>query len=274
MKKILIFADTYTPGFMGGGPVVSISNLVDLIENEFEILVCTRNHDFGKKMAYNGIENDVFTNVKQHQVIYLSSYNALSFVRVVRDFQPDFVYLNSFFSNTTRLVLCLNFLFWRKPLLLAPRGELLKNSLGIKQRKKSLYLCLFKVLGLYKKLIFHSTDIIETRSLEKIFSIDESKIIEIPNVPKRFRATAIKKESSELRVVFISRICIKKNLHFALKTLANTTQAITFDIYGPLEDHTYWTKCQLIMKNLPKNVTVKYKGVLEGYDVFDTLRQY
>ncbi|MFL2495293.1 MAG: glycosyltransferase family 4 protein [Porticoccaceae bacterium] len=274
MKKILIFADTYTPGFMGGGPVVSISNLVDLIEDEFEILVCTRNHDFGQKTAYSGIENDVFTNVKHHQVIYLSTYNALSFVRVVRAFQPDFVYLNSFFSNTTQNVLWLNFLFWRKPLLVAPRGELLKNSLGIKRRKKSLYLCFFKILGLYKNLIFHSTDSIETRSLGEIFSIDKSEIIEIPNVPKRFQADAIRKDSNELRVVFISRICTKKNLHFALKTLANTTQAITFDIYGPLEDLTYWSKCQHIMKNLPKNVTVRYKGVLKGHDVFNTLRQY
>lgn len=274
MKKILIFADTFTPGFMGGGPVVSISNLVDLVENEFEILVCTRNHDFGQKTAYKNIENNTFKKIKQHQVIYLSSYNAPSFMKIVKSFQPDFIYLNSFFSSTTRTVLWLNFLFWRMPLLVAPRGELLKNSLNIKKSKKSLYLYFFKVLRLYKKLIFHSTDSIETRSIEKIFSIDKSKIIQIPNIPKRFHTNAIKKESNELRVVFISRICKKKNLHFALKTLSNITQAITFDIYGPLEDHDYWEKCQLIIKNLPKNVTVEYKGALKGHDVFDTLRQY
>lgn len=111
MKKILIFADTFTPGFMGGGPVVSISNLVDLVENEFEILVCTRNHDFGQKTAYKNIENNTFKKIKQHQVIYLSSYNAPSFMKIVKSFQPDFVYLNSFFSSTTRTVLWLNFLF-------------------------------------------------------------------------------------------------------------------------------------------------------------------
>ena len=140
MKKILIFADAYIPGFKGGGPVVSISNLVALIEDEYEILVCTRNHDFGEKTPYDNIVSDSVTHVNKHKVLYLSSYGGLAFGRAIRSFKPDFIYLNSFFSRTSRIVLFLNIFLWRKPLLVAPRGELLHNSLGIKKRKKNLYL--------------------------------------------------------------------------------------------------------------------------------------
>tara|TARA_B100000780_G_scaffold273911_1_gene238144 strand:- start:7152 stop:8279 length:1128 start_codon:yes stop_codon:yes gene_type:complete len=274
MKKILIFADAYIPGFKGGGPVVSISNLVALIEDEYEILVCTRNHDFGEKTPYENIVSDAVTHVNKHKVLYLSSYGGLAFWRAMRSFKPDFIYLNSFFSRTTRIVLFLNIFLWRKPLLVSPRGELLHNSLGIKKRKKNLYLSLFKTAQLHKNLIFHSTDSIETGSLANIFSIDKSEIREIPNVSRRYVSTAITKEKSELKVVFISRICTKKNLHFALNVLGNTTQIITFDIYGPLEDQNYWTKCREIIKNLPSNITVNYNGSLQGNNVTETMRQY
>ena len=274
MKKILIFAEAYVPGFKGGGPVVSISNLVALIEDEYEILVCTRNHDFGEKTPYKNIVSDSVTHVNKHKILYLSSYGGLAFGRAMRSFKPDFIYLNSFFSRTTRIVLFLNIFLWRKPLLVAPRGELLHNSLGIKKRKKNLYLSLFKAMRLHKNLIFHSTDSIETGSLADIFSIDKSEISEIPNVSRRYASTGITKGKSELRVVFISRICPKKNLHFALNILSNTTQIITFDIYGPLEDQNYWKKCREIIKNLPPNITVNYNGSLEGNNVVETMKQY
>ena len=274
MRKILIFAEVYVPGFKGGGPVVSISNLVDLIEEEYEILVCTRNHDFGEKTPYENIVSDSVTHVNKHKILYLSSYGVLAFWRAMRDFNPDFIYLNSFFSRTTRIILSLNFFLWRKPLVVSPRGELLNNSLGIKKWKKSLYLFLFKAAGLDKNFIFHSTDLIETRSLAKIFSIDKSEISEIPNVSKRYTSTPIIKEKGELRVIFVSRICAKKNLHFALNILRDTTQTITFDIYGPLEDKVYWGKCKKIIKNLPANITVNYNGSLEGNNVVETMRRY
>jgi len=274
MKKILIFAETYVPGFKGGGPVVSISNLVDLVESEFEILVCTRNHDLGETTSYRDIKSDVIIHIKQHKVLYLSNYGVLGFVKAINDFQPDFVYLNSFFSRTTQVVLLLNILFWRKPLLVSPRGELLKNSLGIKKYKKNVYLCLFKSLRLDKKFIFHSTDSIESKSLTKIFNIHKSQITQVPNVAKLYPATALNKEKSELRVIFVSRICTKKNLHFALNILINNTQTITFDIYGPIEDKAYWERCKEIIKILPTNVSVNYNGSLEGNKVAETMRQY
>ena len=48
MKKILLFVDYFIPGFKAGGPVSSIVNLVKLLNNDFEIVITARNHDFGE----------------------------------------------------------------------------------------------------------------------------------------------------------------------------------------------------------------------------------
>ena len=64
MNKILIFADSYIPGFRGGGPIKSSSNLVNLLDDKFEILVCTKNHDSGIRTPYLNILSDQVLNNK------------------------------------------------------------------------------------------------------------------------------------------------------------------------------------------------------------------
>jgi len=43
MKKIIIFADSFLPGFKGGGPATSTANLVNLLNISFDIFTCNRN---------------------------------------------------------------------------------------------------------------------------------------------------------------------------------------------------------------------------------------
>ena len=59
-----------------------------------------------------------------------------------------------------------------------------------------------------------------------------------------------------------------------LKDLAGE---ISFDIYGPIEDTSYWEECQTMISALPPNVCVAYHGPLEhekirqvfaGHDLF------
>ena len=47
-----------------------------------------------------------------------------------------------------------------------------------------------------------------------------------------------------------------------------------FDVYGTLEDRTYWVLCDGIMKQLPVNIVVNYRGVVRPDDVISTLSQY
>ena len=55
-KKCLIFLRYYLPGFQSGGPVRSVSNLVDVIGDRFDFYIVTSNRDFLKEEPYDCVE--------------------------------------------------------------------------------------------------------------------------------------------------------------------------------------------------------------------------
>ena len=270
--KILIFTDSFLPGFKGGGPITSISNLVNLLSKYFDILICTRNHDFGESNPYQNIVYDQITNYKEYNVIYLSKMDKSNISRVINEFNPDLLYLNSFFSKTTLIVMLLNKFNFRKKIIVAPRGELQVNALNIKKTKKSIYLFLYKLFGFYKNIFFHSTDIIETNSIKELFYTND--ITELQNSVKINKFDPLIKNKNELKMIFVSRVSRKKNLHFALNILKEIKYNISLDIYGPKEDIEYWNECENIIKTLPNNIKVTYKGSLAQNQIVEKMREY
>jgi hypothetical protein len=54
-------------------------------------------------------------------------------------------------------------------------------------------------------------------------------------------------------------------LNFAIDILKEIKNVqITCDVFGPIEDEAYWSTCKENEKGLSKNVSFKYKGVLEA----------
>lgn len=272
MKKILIFTNSFLPGFKGGGPITSISNLVSLLNYNFDILICTRDRDFGDTKPYADIEQNTITKYKEYTVIYLSEINKKNISKVIVEFNPDLLYLNSFFSKTTQIVMFLNQFTFKKKLIVAPRGELQENALNIKKTKKSIYLFIYKLLSFYENIHFHSTDTIETKSIENMFNIDA--ITQLQNDVKIHKFEPLVKNKNELKIIFVSRVSRKKNLHYALTLLKNIKYNIVFDIYGPKEDISYWNECQEIITTLPTNINVSYKGSLAQNEIVDKMREY
>lgn len=260
------------PGYQGGGPVTSIANLVRLIDDNFSITIVTSNCDFGNTKPYDNVEIDKITKYDEFNVIYLSKINNKSIMKVIREIDPDIIYLNSFFSKTTQLVMFLNKKYFNKKIIVAPRGELQDNALKIKKFKKRIYLFLYKLFSLFKNIHFHSTDQIETIQLKKLFSV--ANIIEVQNAVALKRCQPLQKKENELKLIFVSRIAVKKNLDFALNMLSKVKVNVLFDIYGPKEDQSYWKKCENIIKSLPQNLKVRYKGSLKQNETVDTMRQY
>ena len=76
MQKILIFTDGFLPKFKGGGPITSISNLVNLLNKNFNILICTRNHDFGESELYKDIVYDKITRYQEYNVVIGDNFHS------------------------------------------------------------------------------------------------------------------------------------------------------------------------------------------------------
>lgn len=199
------------------------------------------------------------------------------------------------------------------PIIVAPRGEFSPGALRIKTLKKKLYIWLSKMLNIYSKVVWQASTEYEAKDIEKIFpqkGIFRKSIVRISKdlsdnmlnvsadilvshgIPSRSNNISIaaalpmveesiwmqeSKKAGNLRIVFLSRISAMKNLDYALDVVRNLKGDIIFDIYGPVDEQNeaaYWARCKSLMKEMPRNIEVRYKGTVNPNDVCKVFNQY
>ncbi len=82
------------------------------------------------------------------------------------------------------------------------------------------------------------------------------------SAPLPLQLKTIDKVPGKLRAVYISRIIPKKNILFfllLLKKLPSDIQ-LQFDIYGEVEDQSYWDDAKQIIDSLPGNISTGVYG--------------
>lgn len=281
--KILIFAPYFLPGVKGGGPIVSTKNIIDHLKPFFDFYVITSDRDLGDTEPYPDIIKNkwIFKETGLH--IWYSNENDLSFrseKQIINELDPDYIYINSFFSYKFSILPVLLRKLRQikvKEIVLAPRGEFSPGAFKLKERKKKLFVSLSRFVGLHSSIKWHATSFSEKELIEGLFSKNSSIKI-ANNLTKNYEdlefTKTIEKKSGNARFIFISRIHPKKNLLEAINMLEDIKGNVVYDIYGPIEDKKYWIKCEDKIKTLPKNITIRYKGILSHLDIHKTLLQY
>ncbi|MDQ0857147.1 glycosyltransferase family 4 protein [Bacillus sp. V2I10] len=272
-KTVLIFTPYYIPGFKGGGPIRSISNLVDALGNDFNFKIVTYDRDFGDQNSYKGIKQNAWNTIGQAEVFYVN-HNWISFNNLknfLNTIKYDLIYLNSFFSfkfSIMQMLLRKLNLIPQKPIVLAPRGEFSPGALKIKEKKKTLFIYLTKLIKLHSNVQWHGTSLEEKEHIIQNFG-DDLDIHVASNLPSSINHNlkSRKKVKGSLKLVFLSRISPKKNLDGALKSLKQVSIPMVFNIYGPIEDSSYWDECKKIIETLPSNILVKYEGEIDNNKV-------
>lgn len=273
MRKILFFTDYFFPGTRAGGPVTSLSNLFGALKSNFDITIATRNKDILSEEPYENVLHDQLTLFGPYPIIYLTRTNADAILNAIDIVQPDALYLNSFFSVFTRIVLMLRFSGRIKcRIVLAPRGEFQVNALAMKRYRKLAHIAFMRLCGVSKRVTFHATDQIEAERIKLFFS--NANIVTLPNLPRVIHAEPRQKDKSQLKLVFVGRIRNNKNLLYAIKILSKCTVDVILDIYGPVEDKKYWRECEALIAKLDPQIEVRYKGLLSHEIVPATLTQY
>ncbi|MEX0597100.1 MAG: glycosyltransferase [Candidatus Paceibacterota bacterium] len=283
-KTILIFNNYYLPGYKAGGPIRSISNLVEWLGDKFNFKIITTDRDSFEEESYDGIKVNDWNRVGNADVYYLKKED-LSFghlYKVLKETEYDAVYLNSFFNLWFSIIplFILKYLirFAPQKILLVPRGELSDGALDQKTFKKKLFLKVIRLFRLHNTIMWQATNNEEQKEIQHYFDASDNQIQIASNLPKKvepYEFKEIDKEVGELRIVFLSRISPKKNLDYALETLSKiTNEKIVFDIYGSISNQSYWDKCQSIIDQLPDDICIRYKGSIENKFVVKTLDQY
>jgi glycosyltransferase involved in cell wall biosynthesis len=190
--------------------------------------------------------------------------------------QPEFIYLNSMYSYRFSVIPLL--FSWRNKIsakiILAPRGMLMEGAMQFKSAKKKLFIRMINFMGVPRKIRFHATDEQEQQDILRHFP-KAAQIMDIPNftAPLPMQLQKIEKVPGILRVVYISRIIPKKNIIFFLQLLSKLPADIRlrFDVYGGVEDVSYWEQASKIIASLPANISVEEHGALPHGKVTETL---
>lgn len=126
--KLLIVSPSFYPALYYGGPIYSSYNLaLKLAGNNINIFVATTNSN-GKRQL--DVKTNKFIKLKANLLVKyykcknnmgLSIYMLSGLRNDIR--QADIIYVISIFSPTTLITLMWNIIF-RKPIIIAPRGQL------------------------------------------------------------------------------------------------------------------------------------------------------
>ncbi len=278
-RDVLVFIHHYLPGFEAGGALRSLANMVDLLGDEFNFHIVTSNHDLLERTPYPGVECDCWVSVGKARVWYLSGRltGVWTLLKDLRQLGEVPVYLNSLFDprfSLLPLVLTKLGLFGG-PVIVGPRGELSTGALQLKYAKKRTFLSLVRALGLYRKVHWHASTVIEKADIARIFFAGVTPVRVHVACDLVMSVTPHLASSSRDRdLVFLSRISRKKNLDYALRVLAQCHESLTFHIYGTTEDEAYWVECQALISGLPEHVKVVFHGAVQPAQVPNILASH
>ncbi|MEI6500977.1 MAG: glycosyl transferase family 1, partial [Armatimonadota bacterium] len=211
---VLIFTGGYLPGFKGGGPIRSIAGLVSHLSDEFCFTIITADRDLGDAAPYDGVPTDRWVGVAEAEVRYLppdrTSLSAL--VSLLRETPHEALYLNSLFSPafTLRPLLLRRLgLVPRRPVILAPRGELGAGALAAKGLKKRLFLTLAKLGGLYRHVLWQASSGYEQAEIVRCFPLAQVVVARNLASPSSSAPTERHKQAGALSLVYLARIVEK-----------------------------------------------------------------
>jgi glycosyltransferase involved in cell wall biosynthesis len=280
--KVLIICNYYLPGYKAGGGLRTIVHMVERFGNEFDFRIITFNHD-GDKIPFSSVKTNDWNQVEKAQVYYLTedTTKLLKLRELIHQVNPKVIYLNSVFSVLTIFLLILRKLklIGKIPVILAPEGELSDGALQLKASKKKAFVKFAKGSKLYKNLIWKVTAAPE-ESEAKRFKGSGGKIFIAPNMPSQTIFEEYEQDSKpikkvgEAKMIFLSRYVRKKNFKWLVENLKGIAGNLQIDIYGPLEDELYWEETLSVLKDLPANIKVDYKGFITHELVLETLFKY
>ncbi len=278
--RIAVFIPYYLPGFRGGGPIRTVAAMVDEHGDRHEFRILTPDTDWGAREPLP-VPTDRWVPVGRAQVWYVRASSVRSLARglaAVRAWRPDVVYLNGVMPLTWSilpLILTRLRVFGGARPVIAPRGEFGAGALAPKATRKRWFFAAVRGLRLYHAVTWHASTELEAAEIRAVFPsarvvVRENEVL----LPARAVPPPDDLDASPpgvpapLRVVFLSRISVKKGLHLLLAALgtAGPATSIRLEVYGA-GDAGYIARCRGIAGRLPAHVDVTFHGEVRPQDV-------
>ena len=283
LPQVLTFVSYYLPGYKAGGPLRSISNLVEALKEDLTFSIVTRDRDLGDSAPYTDILADAWLDTPHGRVNYRSpaAQRLRPLARLMRETPHDVLYLNSIFDIrfaaqpllARRLGLAPS-----TPVVIAPRGELAAGALALKGKRKAAYLKVASSLGLFDHVLWMASSPREAQDIERSLGVASEHIAIASDLggvggsDAPLSSSSLKRDS--LQLVFLARISPMKNLDYALELLREVDVPVAFDVFGPCSDAAYLDLCRSLSTTMPDHVKVRFLGEVRPEEVGQTLASY
>jgi len=277
-KSILIFIDWFLPGTKAGGPVRSVANMTDHLEQEFSFKIVCRNTDYCSTTPYQNIIPNKWQPLNSFtQVLYLSKKKTTTsnIYRILKNTDYDILYINGIYSFYFSILPIVFSRLLNRKTIVAARGMLSAQALEVKSAKKKAFLKLISILNLYKNIVFQATVNTEQQDIKKQFP--RNKVVIAPNLHRKIQEKELpvtNKENGKVKLFSLARISPEKNTLFAIECLQTVRSEVIFDLYGEIYNEAYWTLCKNVIENLPDNITVNHKGSVDSAQIPIIISQY
>jgi glycosyltransferase involved in cell wall biosynthesis len=270
LKKIFISTPWFFPAFKAGGPVQSIANMVQHLNEGYEFYIYTSDTDLDEA-PLRGIKQGQWERYNAYTSVWYApkENRSNSLLKQVELTKPDVLYMVGVYSWYFTQV---PILFSRVPVkLLSVRGMLHPGALAEKRWKKKIYLQVARWLRLPGRVLFHATDATERAYIEKALGTGLRQY-EAGNFPRLLQPLQLPvKQAGSLKLVSVALLSPMKHILGVLHALSLCEGDIQYDIYGPVKDQLYMNDCRQAARKLPGHVQVKFHGEVSPFFVPEVL---
>ena len=257
--------DYYLPGFKAGGPIASVSRIVEMAD-QCEFRVVTRDKDLGDQEPYKDHKPQTLTKVGKAQVLYRSN-NVGDWWWILKEtnrWRPDAYYINSAHSLFSALIplALIKFRIFPKSekVIIAPRGEFGAGALSMKSRKKSIFKSLIRWL-IPKNVTWHASSPDEVDQIKCWWgnsTSTDSQFVVAPDPATEPKEHASTGPTDQTVFTFASRIDRMKGLDRANRIIGIVGRELplTWSIQGAVTDRSYLLEINEQLTKLPPSVNV------------------
>ena len=285
--KIIFISPSFYPAFYYGGPIYSSYELAKALKKQsFDIKVITTNANGKEKLkvktgTFQKLEN--YLPVKYYRSLDSRGTSLSMFFNLYRDIKKsEIIYLISIFSPTTpiTIILCK---FYKKPLIVTPKGQIDKWCLAQGNRLKKLWLRFF-IEPFIENIYWHSTSAEEQKDINEVYPTAKSFLLPHGINLANFSNNKLPKERSFFNkytafdctqskiIISMGRIHKKKGYDILIKSLdLLLKQNLECLLFIAGDNFGAKSELQMLIESYSLSDIVFFTGYLEGEEKINFL---